>query len=434
VRIGIATVSPNRGGVYQYSRSMIAALDPVAARAEGDELLVLYKGSPGHYLEALARAGWSTAASVPPPTRKQRAGAALRRALGEGTLRRALRAARGSRRPTATAPPADPDLVRPRPDLAAWHARLGIELMLYPAPVADSFEAGTPYVVAVHDLQHRLQPEFPEVSADGQAEAREYLFRNAIARATLVLADSDVGREDVLELYGDVGATPERVKVLPFVPPPYLLERGPADEAAVAAVRRRYSLPDRYFFYPAHFWPHKNHARLVRALALVERDRDAKVSVVFTGSRASEIRERTHRELLQLAAELGVDARVHDLGYVPEEDVASLYRGAAALVMPTFFGPTNIPVLEAWALDCPVLTSDLRGIREQAGDAALLVDPSSVEALADGMHRLWTEEALRRDLAARGRARLAEYTPDDFRSRLAEIVREAKEHVRRAAA
>jgi glycosyltransferase involved in cell wall biosynthesis len=60
-------------------------------------------------------------------------------------------------------------------------------------------------------------------------------------------------------------------------------------------------------------------------------------------------------------------------------------------VMPTFFGPTNIPVLEAWAFGCPVLTSDIRGIREQVGDAALLADPTSVEAIADGIHQLWTD-------------------------------------------
>jgi glycosyltransferase involved in cell wall biosynthesis len=438
VRIGVFPAPPGKGGVYQYSLSMLAALDPGTAASEGDELFVLSDRSSSIDVEALARAGWRVVPPGPPPTAASRArtvtGAWVRRAVGDGKLRRALRAARRTRPADADLSPPDPTVVRRRPELTAWHARLGLELMLYPSPVTYSFEAGTPYVIAVHDLQHRLQPEFPEVSADGQAEGREYLFRNAIARATLILADSEVGKEDVLELYGDVGVTPDRVKVLPFVPPPYVLEGGRADETAVGDVRRRYSLPDRYFYYPAQFWPHKNHARLLQALALIERDRGAAVSVVFSGSRTSEIRKRTHRELLQLAVELGVAARVHDLGYVPEHDVGPLYRGAVALVMPTFFGPTNIPVLEAWSLECPVLTSDIRGIREQVADAGVLVDPRSVEELADGMHRLWTNDALRRELAARGQARLAEYTPEDFRARLADIVTEAKERIKRAAA
>ena len=107
------------------------------------------------------------------------------------------------------------------PVLGEWFARTGVELMLFPAPKAIAFEAGLPYIMAVHDLQHRLQPEFPEVSADGEWEAREYLFRNGVEHALAVLVDSEVGREDVLNCYGEL-VSPERVKVLPFLPPPYL--------------------------------------------------------------------------------------------------------------------------------------------------------------------------------------------------------------------
>jgi glycosyltransferase involved in cell wall biosynthesis len=108
------------------------------------------------------------------------------------------------------------------------------------------------------------------------------------------------------------------------------------------------------------------------------------------------------------------------LGYVAEEDISGLYAAAQALIMPTFFGPTDIPVLEAWALGGPVLSADVRGIRGQAGDAAVLVNPRSVHGGADGMHRLWTDEALRVTLAQRSRNRLALYTPADFQLQLAD--------------
>ena len=112
--------------------------------------------------------------------------------------------------------------------------------------------------------------------------------------------------------------------------------------------------------------------------------------------------------------------------------MAGLYRAAEALVFPTFFGPTNIPVVEAWSVGCPVLTSDIRGVREHAGDAAVLVDPSSVDALAAGLRRLWTEPDFRAGLVARGHARLAAYNVDDFRRRLAGILEEAKARLREA--
>jgi hypothetical protein len=102
------------------------------------------------------------------------------------------------------------------------------------------------------------------------------------------------------------------------------------------------------------------------------------------------------------------------LGYVPDEDMSGIYAEAVALVMPTFFGPTNIPPLESWAFGRPVLSSDIRGIREQIGNAGVLVDPRSVEAIAEGIFRLWTNEHLCKELADRGRQRLRGLYPRWF--------------------
>jgi len=282
-------------------------------------------------------------------------------------------------------------------------------------------------VMAIHDLQHRLQPEVPEISAKGEWERREYMFRNGARYATLLLADSEVGREDILNFYSPYGVTPDRVAVLPFLPASYLAMD--VFESERQRVRMTHHLPERYLFYPAQFWPHKNHARIVHAMGLLKHRRRMTVPVVFCGSHTGEIRQSAFDEVRALSSKLGLEKEIHYLGYVPDEDMSALYAGAVGLVMPTFFGPTNIPILEAWAFGCPVLTSDIRGIREQVGDAAVLVNPRSVEAIADGIYRIWTDENLGRMLAERGRRRLASYTPQDYRQRLLEIIIEAKARV-----
>jgi len=282
--------------------------------------------------------------------------------------------------------------------------------------------------MTIHDLQHRLQPEFPEVSANGEWERREYRFRNGARYATLLLTDSEVGKEDILNCYGPYGVTPDRVKVLPFIPACYLAQDVPEGERR--RVRATYHLPERYLFYPAQFWPHKNHIRIVQALGLLKQAHQVKIPVVFCGSHDGEIREATFREVMTLRCQLGLEEEIRYLGYVPDADMSGLYAGAAALVMPTFFGPTNIPVVEAWRFWCPVLTSDIRGIREQAGKAAVLVDPRSVEAIADGIYQLWTDESLRNVLADAGRQRLAAYTPDYYRRELMAILEDAKARIR----
>ena len=104
-----------------------------------------------------------------------------------------------------------------RPDTRDWLASCGIDLMLYPTPIPLAFEAETPYVMAVHDIQHRIHPEFPEVSAGYQYAWREYTFRNGIQNALMILVDSEIGKEDVLAFYGDF-ISAERIAVLPFLP------------------------------------------------------------------------------------------------------------------------------------------------------------------------------------------------------------------------
>ena len=235
--------------------------------------------------------------------------------------------------------------------------------------------------------------------------------------------DSEVGCEDILRFYGDRIAA-ERVAALPFVA---LARFDSVGAGEVEAVRERHGLKASYLFYPAQLWPHKNHLRIVEAVGRLQAD-GVPVEVAFTGSPAPGPRAAVHRDLRRRAVELGIEDAVHLLGELPGDEVAPLYAGAVALVMPTFFGPTNIPVLEAWAVGCPVITSDIRGIREQTGDAAMLVDPRSTESIAEGIARVWRDEALRRRLVDAGLARLATWDRAAFANRLEEVlVRAASE-------
>lgn len=300
-----------------------------------------------------------------------------------------------------------------------------VSLMLYPAPSFYSFEAGIPYLTAVHDLQHRLQPEFPEVSAEGEWFRREYLFANSVHFASGVLVDSEVGKEDVLNCYGDL-ISAEKVFPLPYT---CALEvNSYRNVQQNRSVKEKYQLPDKYLYYPAQFWLHKNHARLIHALHNLRVEYGLEIPLVLTGSNTGprhERRDLVFQNCVTLSRQLGVADLIHYLGYVPEEDVPALYSMAVALVFPTFFGPTNIPIIEAWHFDCPVITSDIRGVREQVGDAALLVDPFSAESIQQGMLLLWQDEKKRMDLIEKGRKKIQESSFDLFRENLFNIIERA---------
>jgi len=393
------------GGIFQYSLTLLEQLHQLSECGALDHEFVIFAHVPSDpILERFTSPRWSVRSFRPPWAPQSAINLA-----------------------------ATPSLDAPleQPDMQAWFAECGIDLMIYPSPHRLSFECGLPFVMAIHDLQHALQPEFPEVSADGEWLRREYMLRNAARHATLLIAESVVGREDILRVYGAYGARAERVKVLPYLPGSAV--DLPTARARLASLRERHHLPARYLFYPAQLWPHKNHLRIIDALGQLRFDHDLVIPLILTGASSGVVRERTATELRDRIEAHELSEQVRMLDYLPDEDIAALYTGAVALVMPTFFGPTNIPFLEAWALECPVLTSRIRGIVEQVGDAAWTVDPTSECEIADGIRRLWTDENLRATLIERGKTRLTTYTAEDFRRRLASIIEDAAARVRRSA-
>ncbi len=160
-------------------------------------------------------------------------------------------------------------------------------------------------------------------------------------------------------------------------------------------------MPQKFILYPAQFWAHKNHKRLIGAPAAI-REGVPDIHLVFTGSKS-----HAYEGVKNHARRLGMSDRITFAGYVPAEDIVGFYRRARAMVMPTFFGPTNSPPLEAFACGCPAAVSNVYGMPEQADGAALLFDPNSMEQMASVMERLWVDDELCRGLAIRGRQRIA---------------------------
>ena len=114
-----------------------------------------------------------------------------------------------------------------------------------------------------------------------------------------------------------------------------------------------------------------------------------------------------------MAKHKGVEDLVKYVGFVPDEQMPAYYKNSLAMVMPSYFGPTNMPPLEAFAMKTPVVVSDLPGIRDQVGEAALLVEPENPKALSEAIQRLVKEPQLRNILVQKGESRLREFSDED---------------------
>jgi glycosyltransferase involved in cell wall biosynthesis len=262
-----------------------------------------------------------------------------------------------------------------------------------------------PFITTVWDLAHRIHPYFPEVNTNPLLNwaARERLYLDTLPRAAYIITGTTAGRTEIERFY-QVPA--ERIKVLPFPTPQFARE---TTELPENYLREKYDLPERFLFYPAQFWPHKNHANLLLALNLLH-DRDGiSPTIVFCGSNKGNL-----EFVKTMATELGSIERIRCLGFIPQADLRQLYRQAFAMVYVTFFGPDNLPPLEAFALGCPVIASTVAGAIEQMGDAAMLVDPREPEQIAAAIKTLWESPELRQQLIDRGRQRSGQWTNIDF--------------------
>lgn len=283
------------------------------------------------------------------------------------------------------------------------------DIWIFPAQDVWTYLLPVPSIAAIHDLMHRYERRFPEVSGEGLYELRERHHRQLCSWAKGILVDSVLGKQHVQDSY-EISST--NIHVLPYVPPAYIYSVEVPD-----GFDDRYNLPEKYVFYPAQFWEHKNHNALIDAIDQLK-DVFPDIKIVFAGSK-----KNAYESCVTRVNELQLQDRVQFLGYVPDEDMPELYRRARAMVYPTFFGPTNIPPLEAFVVGCPVAVSNIYGMPEQVGGAALLFNPKSVDEIAESIRQLWTDDRLCDELVRKGRDRAMKCTLERFSDNLVTILR-----------
>ncbi len=231
-----------------------------------------------------------------------------------------------------------------------------------------------PAATTVHDLQHELYPQF---FPRAELAYRRVVYGWTLRRSRVVIAISEHARQTLIERHG--------------------LDQGRVRAIHLGIDRERFRPDGRarepFLLYPANRWPHKNHERLFEAFALVRRERP-ELRLVLTG---------TGHERRPLPE--GVEMR----GRVSDEELAELYRTAAALAFPSLYEGFGLPPLEAMACGCPVAVSNAASLPEVCGDAADYFDPLSAEDMAAAILRVLARAD---DYAARGLDRARRFSWD----------------------
>jgi glycosyltransferase involved in cell wall biosynthesis len=297
--------------------------------------------------------------------------------------------------------------------------RLGLGVLHIPY-VGHYEQTGVPTVLTLHDLQHR---HFPQFFSQEQLAWRERLYPAAIAHASVVVTDCAWGRDDIIRQYG---VDPARVKVVMLASP---IRAYPSPTPIVCTdVRRRLALRSTFALYPALTYEHKNHVRLLEAVAMLRDEFGLRVQLVCPGYRTLHwpvVRKRLD--------DLRLSDQVIFPGFVNATTLRALYAMARLVVFPSLFEGAGLPVLEALSEGTPLVCSDIPGVREYAGTAARFFDPASVEAIAEAVRQTWCDADARLDLAERGALRAQMFSPEQMAAEYADLYREAVEGRRHVA-
>jgi glycosyltransferase involved in cell wall biosynthesis len=271
-----------------------------------------------------------------------------------------------------------------RAEIDALLDRHGVDVVHFTYPV--SWPTRRPFIFEPHDIQQHHFPEFfpPDVLA-----WRRKTYGEGIRGAAFVVCGTWWTKQDIMRWYG---VTASKVAVIPRSSTMARAEVSPQREAEVAAEA---SLPERFMLYPAMSFPHKNHLRLLEAMARLRERRGLKLQLVCTGRAYAPF----HPQLLEATKRLGLSDQVRFLGVVSDELLAVCYRRAAFIAFPSLLEGHSQALLEALWHRRPIVAARQSSIPETVGEAGLLFDGLDVDDIADALERAWEDEALLAGLA-----------------------------------
>jgi len=279
--------------------------------------------------------------------------------------------------------------------------RLGRDDLFFTPGINVPFICTRPIAITIHDLN---QIDLPCNSGLLKRLYFNVLLRRACRKSRVVFTDTEYFRQRIIDW---AGVAPEKVVNTACGVSEIFTPEGPDPGFAFP-----------YVLCVSNRKPHKNEHNTLQGFARA--DIDPEIKLVFTGDATP--------QLEQLARALGVGQRVAFAGRVSEPELAKLYRGARALAFPSLYEGFGLPVVEAMACGTPVMTSNISVLPETAGGAALLVDPHSVDEIAQGIELLLSDADLRAELIEKGLQRAKDFSWDKVAAVVAEALDRARGH------
>ena len=272
-----------------------------------------------------------------------------------------------------------------------------------------NFFLNKPFIFTIHDFQEMYYPEF----FSRVDRFNRWIVKRALAKSSNhIICESNNVKNDTIKF---LNVNQNDVFVIPS-PPTKIFTEHISDEKSIIQVKVKFDLPDQYIFYPAQFWKHKNHVRLVCAFEKLSKN-NPNLYLVLTG-----VKENDYFNVMMKIKNLGIENKIKHLGYVNNSDLPYLYKLSKMLILPTLFESISIPIFEAFSLGVPVCCSNVLALPEQTMGAAILFDPNSEDDMVVKTQYLLDNPDLQSSLAEEGKAVIENFNYIKYKKQFDNII------------
>ncbi len=255
-----------------------------------------------------------------------------------------------------------------------------IDVVHTPAQSFQNLTFSIPLITTLHDLQHF---HFPDFFSREEITVRNFFYKLSAEFAERVIVSFQHVKDDIVKFY-EIPA--EKIDVCPLGMPALRL----IDQSRFPEIKKKYRLPDKYLFYSANAWRHKNHIGLIRALKILHEKHGLKISLVCTGQKNPDF----YPEIKGAIKSLNLSGFVNFTGYIPEDDVRLLLKNATLVVIPTLYEAGSFPLMEAMIYEVPVICSNVTSLPDAIGNKRFIFDPKDIGQVAEKAAMMLKDEKL----------------------------------------
>lgn len=254
---------------------------------------------------------------------------------------------------------------------------------------ASQFFKNCPTIITIYDISYYIHPEFFNFKTRMYFN---FLVPRSIKRSDCIITISDSAKKDIVDY---LKIDPDKIEVVYAGCDPFFHKIN--DEAGADKIKVKYKIFKDYILYVSYISPKKNLLNLINAFNIFRKEYKYDIKLVIAGGKGW-----NSEQVFELVKILKLEKEVIFTGHVPKEDLLVLYNYALSFVYPSIYEGFGIPILEAMACGCPVITAQSSSLPEISGNAALYVNPFDVEDISSAIFKLLDNDGLRKILIERG--------------------------------